>query len=43
MLTINDEEVELRDLDDEADLQSAESLNIAPVSDVEEPVVDSFE
>ena len=28
MLTINDEEVELRDLDDEEELQPADALNI---------------
>ncbi|MGM9951099.1 MAG: DNA-directed RNA polymerase subunit beta [Lysinibacillus sp.] len=41
MLTINDEEVELRDLDDEDDLQPADALNIAPIAD-EEPA-ESFE
>ncbi|MFF5996328.1 DNA-directed RNA polymerase subunit beta [Lysinibacillus sp. KU-BSD001] len=41
MLTINDEEVELRDLDEEDDLQPADALNIAPVAE-EEPV-ESFE
>ncbi|EDW5948350.1 DNA-directed RNA polymerase subunit beta, partial [Salmonella enterica subsp. enterica serovar Enteritidis] len=30
MLTVNDEEVELRDLDEEDDLQPADALNIAP-------------
>ena len=42
MLTINDEEVELRDLDDEDDLQPADALNIAAISNEEEPV-ESFE
>ncbi len=42
MLTINDEEVELRDLDEEEDLQPADALNIAPVNS-EEDAVESFE
>ena len=42
MLTINDEEVELRDLDDEDELQPADALNIAAVSK-EEETVESFE
>ncbi|MGM9944330.1 MAG: DNA-directed RNA polymerase subunit beta [Lysinibacillus sp.] len=42
MLTINDEEVELRDLDDEDDLQPADALNIAAISN-EEDAVESFE
>ncbi|MGY3187491.1 DNA-directed RNA polymerase subunit beta [Lysinibacillus sp. TE18511] len=43
MLTINDEEVELRDLDEEDDLQPADALNIAPQQDKEEEPVESFE
>ncbi|MFJ7953264.1 DNA-directed RNA polymerase subunit beta [Lysinibacillus sp. NPDC096418] len=43
MLTINDEEVELRDLDEEEDLQPADALNIAPNVDKEEEPVESFE
>ncbi|MGE7092811.1 DNA-directed RNA polymerase subunit beta [Lysinibacillus sp. NPDC048646] len=43
MLTINDEEVELRDLDEEEDLQPADALNIAPQPDKEEEPVESFE
>ncbi|MGE7842700.1 DNA-directed RNA polymerase subunit beta [Lysinibacillus sp. NPDC093712] len=43
MLTINDEEVELRDLDEEEDLQPADALNIAPQPDTEEEPVKSFE
>ncbi len=43
MLTINDEEVELRDLDDEDDLQPADALNILPPNDKEEDKVESFE
>ncbi|MGE7947719.1 DNA-directed RNA polymerase subunit beta [Lysinibacillus sp. NPDC093688] len=43
MLTINDEEVELRDLDEEEDLQPADALNIAPQQDKEEEPVESFE
>ncbi len=42
MLTINDEEVELRDLDEEEDLQPADALNIIPAEKEEEPV-ESFE
>jgi len=33
MLTINDEEIELRDLDEEDDLQPADALNILPVTE----------
>ncbi|MCJ1909377.1 DNA-directed RNA polymerase subunit beta [Planococcus ruber] len=36
MLTIDDEEIELRDLDEEEDLQPADSLNILPIADKEE-------
>lgn len=43
MLTINDEEVELRDLDEEDDLQPADALNIAPQQDKEAEPVESFE
>ncbi|WHP40685.1 DNA-directed RNA polymerase subunit beta [Lysinibacillus boronitolerans] len=43
MLTVNDEEVELRDLDEEEDLQPADALNIAPQPDTEEEPVESFE
>ncbi|MFJ6209615.1 DNA-directed RNA polymerase subunit beta [Lysinibacillus sp. NPDC092081] len=43
MLTINDEEVELRDLDEEEDLQPADALNIAPKPETEEEPVESFE
>ncbi|AHN23753.1 MULTISPECIES: DNA-directed RNA polymerase subunit beta [Lysinibacillus] len=43
MLTINDEEVELRDLDEEEDLQPADALNIAPQPETEEEPVESFE
>ncbi|KOY80132.1 DNA-directed RNA polymerase subunit beta [Lysinibacillus macroides] len=43
MLTVNDEEVELRDLDEEDDLQPADALNIAPQPDTEEEPVESFE
>ncbi|WP_197061734.1 DNA-directed RNA polymerase subunit beta [Ureibacillus manganicus] len=43
MLTVNDEEVELRDLDDEEDLQPADALNILPPNDKEEDKVESFE
>jgi len=43
MLTINDEEVELRDLDEEEDLQPADALNILPLTDKEEEPVESFE
>ncbi|WP_193767116.1 DNA-directed RNA polymerase subunit beta [Lysinibacillus parviboronicapiens] len=43
MLTINDEEVELRDLDEEEDLQPADALNIAPQPEKEEEPVESFE
>ncbi|MEQ6355690.1 DNA-directed RNA polymerase subunit beta [Lysinibacillus sp. M3] len=43
MLTVNDEEVELRDLDEEEDLQPADALNIAPQKDTEEEPVESFE
>ena len=32
MLTINDEEIELRDLDEEDELQPADALNILPTS-----------
>ncbi|MEK4231151.1 DNA-directed RNA polymerase subunit beta [Solibacillus sp. FSL H8-0538] len=42
MLTINDEEVELRDLDDEEELQPADALNIVPTEKEEVPV-ESFE
>jgi DNA-directed RNA polymerase subunit beta len=38
MLTIDDEEIELRDLDEEDDLQPADSLNILPIADKEAPV-----
>ncbi|MGI2329595.1 DNA-directed RNA polymerase subunit beta [Planococcus sp. YIM B11945] len=38
MLTIDDEEIELRDLDEEEDLQPADSLNILPIADKEAPV-----
>jgi DNA-directed RNA polymerase subunit beta len=38
MLTIDDEEIELRDLDEEEDLQPADSLNILPIADTEAPV-----
>ena len=38
MLTINDEEVELRDLDDEDELQPTDALNILPASEKEEAV-----
>jgi len=37
MMTINDEEVELRDLDEEDDLQPTDALNILPVNE-EKPV-----
>lgn len=37
MMTINDEEVELRDLDEEDDLQPTDALNILPVNE-ERPV-----
>ncbi|MGG2057095.1 DNA-directed RNA polymerase subunit beta [Lysinibacillus pakistanensis] len=43
MLTVNDEEVELRDLDEEDDLQPADALNIAPQPETEEEPVESFE
>ena len=43
MLTINDEEVELRDLDEEEDLQPVDALNILPLPDKEEEPVESFE
>ncbi|MFJ8088033.1 DNA-directed RNA polymerase subunit beta [Lysinibacillus sp. NPDC095746] len=43
MLTVNDEEVELRDLDEEDDLQPADALNIAPQQEKEEEPVESFE
>lgn len=43
MLTINDEEVELRDLDEEEDLQPADALNIAPQPETEEEPVESLE
>lgn len=43
MLTVNDEEVELRDLDEEDDLQPADALNIAPQQETEEEPVESFE
>ncbi|WP_197142531.1 DNA-directed RNA polymerase subunit beta [Lysinibacillus sphaericus] len=43
MLTVNDEEVELRDLDEEEDLQPADALNIAPQQDKEEEPVESLE
>ncbi|MDM5250883.1 MULTISPECIES: DNA-directed RNA polymerase subunit beta [unclassified Lysinibacillus] len=43
MLTVNDEEVELRDLDEEDELQPADALNIAPQQDKEEEPVESFE
>ncbi|GAB0170136.1 DNA-directed RNA polymerase subunit beta [Lysinibacillus sp. CTST325] len=43
MLTVNDEEVELRDLDEEEDLQPADALNIAPQQEKEEEPVESFE
>jgi DNA-directed RNA polymerase subunit beta len=43
MLTINDEEVELRDLDDEDDLQPVDALNILPIDKEDEEVVDTFE
>ncbi|MFJ7699501.1 DNA-directed RNA polymerase subunit beta [Lysinibacillus fusiformis] len=43
MLTVNDEEVELRDLDEEEDLQPADALNIAPQPDTQEEPVESFE
>ena len=42
MLTINDEEVELRDLDDEEELQPADALNIVPAEKEADPV-ESFE
>jgi DNA-directed RNA polymerase subunit beta len=38
MLTIDDEEIELRDLDEEEDLQPADALNILPIADTEAPV-----
>ena len=38
MLTIDDEEIELRDLDEEEDLQPADSLNILPIADQETPI-----
>jgi len=38
MLTINDEEVELRDLDDEDELQPTDALNILPASEKEDAV-----
>jgi DNA-directed RNA polymerase subunit beta len=38
MLTIDDEEIELRDLDEEEDLQPADSLNILPIADKEASV-----
>ncbi|WP_446936940.1 DNA-directed RNA polymerase subunit beta [Lysinibacillus fusiformis] len=43
MLTVNDEEVELRDLDEEEDLQPGDALNIAPQPDTQEEPVESFE
>ena len=43
ILTVNDEEVELRDLDEEDDLQPADELNIAQQTDTEEEQVESFE
>lgn len=43
MLSINDEEVELRDLEDEEDLQPADALNILPIADKEEEPVESLE
>ncbi|MBD8027245.1 DNA-directed RNA polymerase subunit beta [Ureibacillus sp. Re31] len=38
MLTVNDEEVELRDLDDEDELQPTDALNILPASEKEDAV-----
>ncbi|WP_033542807.1 DNA-directed RNA polymerase subunit beta [Planococcus sp. CAU13] len=38
MLTIDDEEIELRDLDEEEDLQPADSLNILPIADQEKAI-----
>ncbi|MET0787027.1 MAG: DNA-directed RNA polymerase subunit beta [Paenisporosarcina sp.] len=38
MMTITDEEVELRDLDEEDDLQPADALNILPMNTEVEPV-----
>ncbi|MGM0899274.1 MAG: DNA-directed RNA polymerase subunit beta [Bacillota bacterium] len=38
MLTIDDEEIELRDLDEEDELQPADSLNILPIADEESTV-----
>ncbi|MFX3674667.1 MAG: DNA-directed RNA polymerase subunit beta [Paenisporosarcina sp.] len=38
MMTINDEEVELRDLDEEDDLQPTDALNILPINNGETPV-----
>jgi len=38
MMTINDEEVELRDLDEEDDLQPTDALNILPMNNEETPV-----
>ena len=38
MLTINEEEIELRDLDEDEDLPAADALGILPVVNEEEPV-----
>ena len=38
IISIDDEEIELRDLDEEEDLQPADSLNILPIADTEAPV-----
>lgn len=38
MLTIDDEEIELRDMDEDEDLQPADALNILPSADEEAPV-----
>lgn len=38
MMTINDEEVELRDLDEEEDLQPADALKILPINNEQAPV-----
>ncbi|WP_192894241.1 DNA-directed RNA polymerase subunit beta [Lysinibacillus composti] len=43
MLTVNDEEVELRDIDDEDELQPTDALNILPAADKEEEAVETLE
>lgn len=38
MLTIDEEEIELRDLDEDDDIPAADALGILPIATEEEPV-----